>query len=146
MWTCPKCKQKFVNTNQWHSCGQNSVDNFLSNKTETAIQLYNYLISEFRKIGDFELHPAKTRIALNKRMRFASINRLGTDFIDAHLVFTAAFTDNHCFHRIDEVTKRAYVHHFRLYRKADLTDELREYMALAYRIGTRQQLENGKKG
>ena len=88
MWNCPKCKQRFVNTNQWHSCGQNTVDGFLANKTEKAIELYEHLISEFKKIGDFELHPAKTRIALNKKMRFASINKLGKDFLDAHLVFT----------------------------------------------------------
>ena len=145
MWTCPKCKQKFVNANQWHSCGQNTVDNFLANKTEKAIELYDYIITEFGKIGDFELHPAKTRIALNKKMRFASINRLGKNFLDGHLVFTEKFDGSPCFHRIEIVTKRAFVHHFRLYSKDDLTDELKKYMRLAYKIGTRQHLEKENK-
>lgn len=141
MWTCPKCKQKFVNTNQWHSCGQNTVDNFLANKTEKVIELYHYIISEFRKIGDFELHPAKTRIALNNKMRFASINRLGRDCLGAHLVFNQRFDGTLCFHKIDEVTKTAFVHHFKLCSKNDLTEELKKYMRMAYKIGARKHLE-----
>ena len=137
MWTCPKCKQKFINTNQWHSCGKNTVENFLSGKTQISIELYHHLLEEFRKVGDFELHPAKTRIALNNKMRFASINRLGRDFLDGHLVFTKKFSNTNCFHRIDEVTKTAYVHHFKLYSKSDLTGELKGYMEKAYLEGTR---------
>ncbi len=137
MWRCPKCDQKFINTNQWHSCGTNTIDNFLSGKSKNAVQLYHYLIDEFKKIGDFELHPAKTRIALNNRMRFASINRLGQDFLDGHLVFPEKFTNTSCFHKIDEVTKKAYVHHFKLFTKSDITNELHEYMRKAYNIGAK---------
>ncbi len=138
MWTCPKCQQKFVNTNQWHSCGQNTTENFLSGKTETSLELYHCLIEAFKKIGDFELHPAKTRIALNNKMRFASINRLGKDFLDGHLVFTEKFRNSLCFHKIDEVTKTSYVHHFKLYSKSDLTNELKGYMRMAYQAGARK--------
>ena len=145
MWICPKCKQKFVNTNQWHSCGQNTVDGFLANKTEKALDLYGHVIEEFKKIGEFELHPAKTRIALNKKMRFASINKLGKDFLEAHLVFTQRFDETSCFHKIDTVMNTAHVHHFRLHSKDDLTKELKKYMKMAYEIGTRKHLEKRNK-
>ncbi len=141
MWTCPKCQQKFVNTNQWHSCGANTIENFLHGNTKAAIELYEHLIAAFEKIGDFELHPAKTRIALNHKMRFASINRLGKDFLEGHLVFREKYEDSTCFHRIEEVTKRAYVHHFRLHSKSDLTSELRKFLKMAYQIGTREGLK-----
>lgn len=145
MWTCPKCKQKFLNANQWHSCGENTVENFLHNKNDVVIELYHYLIAEFKKIGDFELHPAKTRIALNKKMRFASINRLGKDFLDAHLVFPEKHDSTLCFHKIDEVTKTAYVHHFKLHSKNDLTSELKKYMKVAHEIGSTGTKEYLKK-
>lgn len=145
MWTCPKCNQKFVNTNQWHSCGQNTVGEFLADKTDISLNLYKQLISEFKNIGDFELHPAKTRIALNKNMRFASINKLGKDYLDAHLVFTQRFEDSLCFHKIDTVTDNAHVHHFRLYHKEDITDELIMYLERAYKIGMREHLNKKKK-
>ena len=134
-----------MNTNQWHSCGQNTVEKFLENKSEKALQLYYQTIKEFEKFGDFDLHPAKTRIALNKKMRFASINKLGKDFLDAHLVFAQRFDETLCFHKIDTVTNRAHVHHFRLYSIGDLTDELKKYMKMAYMIGTREHLEKGTK-
>lgn len=145
MWICPKCKQKFVNTNQWHSCGQNTVEKFLENKTEKALELYYQIIKEFEKFGDFELHPAKTRIALNKKMRFASINKLGKDFLDGHLVFTQRFDKTLCFHRIDTVTNTAHVHHFRIHSSKDLTEELKDYMKMAYKIGTREHLKKSTK-
>ncbi|MEX0287987.1 MAG: DUF5655 domain-containing protein [Flavobacteriaceae bacterium] len=128
-----------MNTNQWHSCGTNTVDQFLENKTEKAVELYKLLISEFQKLGDFDLHPAKTRIALNKRMRFASVNKLGKDFVNAHLVFPQRFDETLCFHKIDTITENAHVHHFKLYSKEDLTQELRAFMRMAYKIGSKKQ-------
>lgn len=132
MWTCPKCQQQFVNTNQWHSCGENSLDQFLEGKTEVALELYDALLTEFRGIGKFVLHPAKSRIALNNRMRFASINRLGKDFLNGHLVLRDRYDETSCFHKIDSVTKNAHVHHFKLVTSDDITEELKSFMKVAY--------------
>ncbi len=77
-------------------------------------------------------------------MRFASINRLGKDFLDGHLVFTEPYNETLCFHRIEVVTKNAVVHHFKLYDKSELTDELKMYMRMAYQIGTRKHLDRKK--
>src|SRR5262245_3508831 len=85
MWTCAKCGHKFYNTNQSHSCGSHTVDDFLKGKTARAIALFRHFLSEYRRIGNFELHPVKTRVALLTKMRFCSINRVGEDFIDLHL-------------------------------------------------------------
>lgn len=77
MWICPKCKQKFYNKNQSHSCGNFTVDDFLSGKTRKAISLFHSLPKKFEQIGNYELHPVKTRVALLTKMRFASVNKLG---------------------------------------------------------------------
>lgn len=86
MWTCLKCKHKFYNKNQSHSCGSYTVDNFLSGKTEKAISLFNHFLNEYRKVGAFELHPVKTRVALLTKMRFCSINKMGKDFLDVFCI------------------------------------------------------------
>ena len=31
-------------------------------------------------VGDFDIHPVKTRVALLAKMRFCSINKIGKDF------------------------------------------------------------------
>lgn len=135
MWTCPHCRQRFVNTNQWHSCGKNTVEAFLRGKSENSLQLYDLLIATFRSIGDFELHPARTRIALNNRMRFAAINRLGNDFVTGHLVLDKRYEGTGCFHKIDSVTKNAHVHHFKIQAQEDLSEELQKFIGIAYRQG-----------
>lgn len=143
MWTCPKCKQRFVNRNQWHSCGQSTVDKFLADKTEIAIRLFRDFIDTC-KFGDFEIHPAKTRVALVGKMRFCAINRLGKDFLDGHLVLPERHAHTVCFYKIDQFGDRAFVHHFRLYSKDDITEELLKYLKKAYDVGQRRHLRTTK--
>ncbi|MGZ3777609.1 MAG: hypothetical protein ACXVI9_08410 [Mucilaginibacter sp.] len=71
----PRCEHQFYNKNQSHSCGGYTVDDFLKGKTEYSIGLFNDFPAEYRKIGLFEIHPVKTRVALLTRMRFCSINK-----------------------------------------------------------------------
>jgi len=131
MWTCPKCKHKFYNKNQSHSCGSYSVENFLDGKTEKAVGLFNYFLSQYRKIGDFELHPVKTRVALLTKMRFCAVNKIGKDFIDVHFVLTKPYDETDCFYRIDNLGDRFFVHHLKIYERAGINSEVKKIMKLA---------------
>src|ERR1700756_5149731 len=115
MWTCPSCGYQFYNKKQSHSCGQYTVADFLSGKTEHSIELFHHFINVYKTIGPFDLHPVKTRVALLTQMRFCSINKIGKDYIDVHLVLTQPFDDTLCFYKIDNLANRFFVHHFRLY-------------------------------
>ncbi len=139
MWICPKCRQKFVNTNQPHSCGRFTVEQFLKGKTKGAIGLFKYFLAQYRKIGRFELHPVKTRIALVAEMRFCAVNRIGPDFIDVHFVLTESYPRK-CFRKIDDLEDRFFIHHLRIHRKSDISEEVRKYMKQAYRVGMREHL------
>jgi hypothetical protein len=140
MWTCPKCKQKFVNTHQSHSCGVYSIDKFLEGKTHQAIGLFHAFLNHYKTIGEFELHPVKTRVALLTLMRFAAINKVGRDYLDGHLVLVDQQNDA-CFRRIENLNDRFFVHHFRLRNPAELKS-LRPYMIMAYEVGRRKHVLN----
>ena len=142
MWTCPKCGHNFYNKNQSHSCGSYTIENFLDNKTEKAIDLFCYFLSEYKKIGDFKLHPVKTRVALLTKMRFCSINKLGKDFINVHFVLTEPYNDNLCFYRIENLADRFFVHHIKIHNKTEINSEVRKFMKLAYNIGNRKHIAN----
>jgi hypothetical protein len=144
MWTCPKCHHQFFNKNQSHSCGAYTVDDFIAGKQAKSVELFNLFLEEYKKIGPFELHPVKTRVALLTKMRFCSINKIGTDYIDIHLALTSLFENTSCFYKIDNLANRFFVHHARLYNGDDITDELRKYMVLAYEVGNREHVK--KKG
>jgi hypothetical protein len=141
MWTCPKGHHQFYNKNQSHSCGVYTVENFLMGKPEKSVQLFHFSLDEYHKIGDFELHPVKTRVALLTKMRFCAINKIGTNYIDLHLVLTTPFEATACFYKIDNLANRFFVHHARLYDQADITEELRKYMAKAYEVGNRAHVK-----
>jgi hypothetical protein len=146
MWICPKCKHKFYNKNQSHSCNDYSVEDFLHGKTREAIDLFNYFIAEYKKIGDIDIHPVKTRVALLTKMRFCSINKIGKDYISIHFVFTQPYPDNLCFYRIENLSNRFFLHHFKMQRKSDINAEVKRYMKLAYRIGNREHIKPKKTG
>ncbi|MBK9721275.1 MAG: hypothetical protein IPO78_06605 [Saprospiraceae bacterium] len=141
MWTCPNCNHKFYNTNQSHSCGNFTIDDFLNGKPQKMIDLFNYFISEYRKIGEFDIHPVKTRVALLTKMRFCSINKIGFDYINIHLVFTESYADNLCFYKIDNLDNRFFIHHFKIRSKTDINNEVRKYMTSAYEIGNRKHVK-----
>lgn len=137
MWTCPICAQKFVNRNQRHSCNEKTLDDFLEGKSEHTLDLFYHFIEEYRKIGDFVLHPAKSRIAFAARIRFGYIHRLGKDFVDVALTFNEAYSDNLCFYRIGEVPGGKYFQHYlRILQKEDVNDEVRKFMKLALETGS----------
>lgn len=140
MWNCPACKQKFLHTNQTHSCNDKTIEDFLKGKSALTVRLYNYFISEYKKIADINLHPAKTRIAFVANIRFGYIHRLGKNFIDIVLQFNKPYTDNYCFHKIAHVPdSNIYNHYVRLYSKEDISDEVKKFMLLAYENGIKKR-------
>ncbi len=116
---------------------------FLEGKNPEAIHLFHYFIAQYRRIGKFELHPVKTRVALLTKMRFCSINRVGADFIDIHFVLTKAYNHNSCFHRIDNLAGRFFIHHLRIHRTSDISPEVRTFMRIAYGVGNRTHIRPG---
>jgi hypothetical protein len=145
MWTCPKCKHKFVNKNQAHSCGSYTVANFLKGKSEYAIEIFHYFISQYRTIGYFDLHPVKTRIALLTQMRFCAVNNIGPDFIDVHFVLTKPYYKAGCFRKIENLADKYYIHHARIRQRKDINAEIKKYMRLAFDVGNRNHVRSKRR-
>jgi len=143
MWVCPKCGQQFIKKNNPHSCNERTVEDFLLGKPEDIKELFHYFIAEYRKMGDFVLHPAKSRIAFAAKIRFGYIHRLGKTFVDVVLTFNRPYEENLCFYRIGEVPGGKYFQHYlRLMRKEDLNDEVKKYMKMALDLGNKQNSYN----
>lgn len=137
MWYCPFCNQKFVHQNQGHSCNEKTVDDFTKGKSETTLGLFYYFIDEYKKLGDFVLHPARSRIAFASRIRFGYIHRLGKNFVDVVLTFNQAYTENLCFYRIGEVPGgKIFQHYLRITDMEDINEEVRMYMKMALEAGS----------
>jgi hypothetical protein len=133
MWTCPLCLQQFVKNNQAHSCNDKELADFFKNKPEDTIALFWNFVDQYRKIGNITVHPTKSMIAFAGKTRIAYVIRLGKDFIDIVFPFKERYEDNLCFHKIAQVPgSQQFNHHFKMYSKEDLNEEVQRFMKLAY--------------
>lgn len=83
---------------------ETSVRAMLAGKTDHTVELFHHFIAEFRKIGDVQLHPAKTMIGLgNAQQKVAWVTQFGKNFIHVVFPFSEPYPDNLCFQKIAAV-------------------------------------------
>ncbi len=85
------------------------------------------------------LAPARTRVGFQVRMIFAAVDRLGRDYLDAHVVL-ARRLEKARFRRIESISPRNHVHHFRIRSVAELDDEVVGWLREAYAVGEQLHL------
>ena len=133
MWTCPICNRAFIKNNQYHSCNEKSLNDFLKGKSVHTIELLEHFINEYKRIGNISIHPTKSMITISGKTGLAHVIQLGKNFIDIVFPFKQAFEDNLCFVKIKQVPgTNQYNHHFRLCFKEDINEEVFHYMKLAF--------------
>jgi hypothetical protein len=128
LWECPRCGAKLVAKNLSHSCGPYSIEKFLEGKSEIGRDLFRCFVT---LIGPFEVATAKTRVAFMAAVRFASVNRIGNDFVDVHFVLPRAL-DGRRFRKVEHLGK-LHVHHLRLRDRLDCDRELAHWLRQSYR-------------
>lgn len=126
-----------------HSCGRYSVDRFLDGKSSTSIKLFHKFSELVRQCGPVKLAPAKTRIGFQVRMIFAAVNKLDQTGMQAHVVLTRKLR-NPRFKRVETMSPKFYVHHFKVESMSDFDDELAGWLCEAYEVGTQKHLEKQK--
>lgn len=112
-----------------------TIDEFLAGKSQHTRNLFQHFISEYSKISPISLHPAKTMIGIaNTTKRIAWITQAGKNFLHIVFPFKKAYPDNFCFEKIAQVPgdSQQFNHHFRMYEKEDVNEEVLEFMKLAY--------------
>lgn len=123
-----------------HSCGDYSVEAFLRDKHFHAITLYERFSALVEKCGPTKIAPAKTRIGFQVRMIFAAVNKLSDSALDAHVVLMRRL-ESPRFKKIEMMTPKCYVHHFRIESISDLDNEVESWLREAYLVGTQQHLD-----
>jgi hypothetical protein len=130
LWKCPRCGVKLAWRNLSHSCGDFSVAQFLHGKSTVGRDLYQRFVALIGACGPYDVAPAETRVAFLAQVRFASVNRIGTDSIDVHFVLPRALHSGR-FRRVDHLG-RLHVHHLKLSRPDDFDTELAGWLQQSY--------------
>ena len=91
-----------------------------------------------RRCGPVEILPEKTRIAFHVRMSFAQITPR-RDYLLGHFVF-ARRVEHPRFRKIETISARNHVHHFRIDSAGDIDAQFREWIAEAYAVGEQRHI------
>lgn len=115
-----------------------TLDDFLNGKSETTLALFNHFVQQFQRVGKVTLQPAKTMIGVaTPRKRIAYITQLGKNFVHVTFMFEKPYPDNLCFQKIAQVPgQQQFNHHFRMFEKEDVNDEVKKFMRLAFELGS----------
>lgn len=139
LWTCPECGRSFANRNQWHSCTDLSLDEFLADGSTHAVAIYHAVQAALAGCGEFRIHAQKTRVAFINRMTFAGM-RLRSDAVDVSLILPEPYS-------IDRVTaitlygQTTFEHLIRVRSPEEVDRNLSEWLCNAWTRGTRQPLK-----
>ena len=111
------------------------VNSLLSGKSAITTALFHHFITEFSKLGEITVHPAKTMTGIaNSHKRIAYITQLGKNFIHVVFPFKQPYPDNLCFQKIAQIPGDAHQfnHHLRIYTTEDINEEVIGFMKLAW--------------
>lgn len=85
-----------------------STADFLSGKSAIPVGLFNHFVSQYQRIGNVTVHPAKTMIGIaTPRKRIAYVTQLGKNFVHVVFPFEKAYEDNLCFQKIAQVPEKS---------------------------------------
>jgi len=139
LWTCPKCGQRFVSRNMWHSCVRMTVQDHLRGKPKEVVGLYRRFARMVRDLGPgVRAVPVKTGIGFMVRVRFAGatvqMRGLRAGFWLKRRVDSARFT------KVDFIPPNNYIYSFYVRSPEDLDGEVRAWLLEAYRVGVQEHL------
>lgn len=138
LWRCPSCKRQFANRNQSHFCGQHNLETHFEGKPAEIRAIFDAVLEAIRRCGPVTVLPEKSRIAFQVRMSFAQLTpRLR--WVDGHVVL-ARRMEHPRFRRIDTISPRNHVHHFRLTSVQEVDQEVEGWLAEAYAVGQQRHL------
>ena len=141
LWRCPKCGRRFANRNQSHACGRHTLAAHFAGKPPAIRALFDAVAAAVKRCGPVTILPEKTRIAFQVRMSFAQVTpRAG--WLDGHVVLARRF-EHPRFRRIDTISRRNHVHHFRLFTLGDVDADVDAWLREAYAVGEQRHLSHG---
>jgi Domain of unknown function (DUF5655) len=138
LWLCPRCGRAFANRNQTHACGRHDLAAHFRGKPAAIRQLFDAVVAAIEACGPVRILPEKTRIAFQVRMSFAQVTPRAR-WIDGHVVLSRRL-EHPRFRRVDTISPRNHVHHFRLTSVSDVDAELAAWLREAYDVGEQRHL------
>ena len=136
LWTCPKCRHKFVTRNMSHSCGRLRMADHFKGKNPAMRKVFRAFRELVRTIGPATVYAQKTRIVFQTRARFVSLIVRG-NWIEIGL-WLKQRREHPRLYRIEFYPPSDYVHRIRLASLSEIDRELARFVREAYKVGRQE--------
>jgi hypothetical protein len=117
----------------WHSCVRLTEVDFFHDKPRQRL-LYRAYLKMARTFGPVTVNITKSRISFQARVRFAGVARVLRDGVVCGFWLKRRIASPR-FSKVDHIPPRDYLYTFKLTDESQLDDEVREWLAEAYRVG-----------
>jgi Domain of unknown function (DUF5655) len=139
LWRCPKCGERFISPNLWHSCGRGTYDRLFARSEPHVRRIFDRLTRIAARCGSVRVYPQKSRVVFQSRIRFAHGHPQKRQFVAGFLLPPDAASPR--FSRILDGLSRHYkVCYVHLRTEADVDREVARWMRRAYRFGRQEHL------
>ncbi len=136
LWVCPKCGNRFVTRNLWHSCVRIPLNSHFQGKPPVVRKTYQAWLAAARVCGPVRVISQKTRIAFQVRVRFGGAV-IRAKSVEGGLWLTRR-TKHPLLIRTETPVPGCHVHRFRLRSPEDVDDALRQLMRESYAVGRQE--------
>jgi hypothetical protein len=133
LWRCPKCDERFITENMWHSCGKFSLEALFAKSDPHVLKLFRKFARMVRACGPVRMIPQRTRAVFQVRVRFA-----GCYPRKSYLLCGVALPrrlEHPRFVRINEYTPHFIGHQFRICSEEELDVEVQSWLRESYELG-----------
>ena len=131
-WKCPNCDRTFAKTHQPHSCQTASTEVHFKGKNPLAMEIYNALVAQLRRFGEFRVDAVKTSINLIHKYHFGSVTvqdeglRLG--FVSDEPIRSSRIVQT------QELGPSRVGHSVKLHKASDVDGELLDWLRTAHAL------------
>lgn len=109
------------------------VAKFIHGKSDVTVFLLSQFLEACQQQATIKLSPTKSMISVGTANGKVWVTQLGKNFVHIVFPFKVQYTDNLCFQKIARVPGQLqYNHHFRMYSKDDLNEEVLSYLHKAF--------------
>jgi hypothetical protein len=145
LWVCPKCGARFVTKNLWHSCARATMQDWDARMNGHTRALFRKFCELIAACGPYHLAPAKTRIAILARVRFAGVVGVSPSDITISFALPRSLRSRR-FLDVKEVAPGWWAHRIRIADTKELDGELGAWLQRSYRLmGMRERLGRTKR-
>ena len=128
--------------NQSHFCRSRlPLAKHFAGKPRAVRALFDLVRAAVESCGPVTVLSERTRIAFHTRMSFMAV-MVRSSGLRGHFVFATVHRDPR-FVRIETISPRNHVHHFRVVRPEEVDPAFRKWVSEAYAVGKQEHLAGG---